>query len=268
LIHIKADEISSAFYAERGIDMNKAKLYTTPFVVAWVMLIIGLLGAFNLAYLPLLIEDYDGMSGGFAFMVIGGFIAIVAIIVFAVYGKLNSDFKKMLAGDVLLSYVLPYDIYRCYSQKEAEDIKGNNKIALFMILGFCVLFGAIFGFAIDPLFFIIFLGIAVFFTLVFFLTTAFRTNKVKKSQALVCLSIGGAFAFGQMHSWSMTGCWPTAAGFFDGAPLNLPCPYIQVTYMAAAYPVPQQQSVTIPVPAYLAEQAAWAVNTIKSTYGL
>jgi hypothetical protein len=246
--------------------MKKPSLYKTPFIVAWVMLIIGLLGAFNLTYIPLLIEDYDGMSGGFAFTVVGGFIAIIAIIVFAVYGKLNGDFRKMLAGDTLLSYVMPYDIYAYYSHKEAEEIKGNNKVVLFMILGFCVLFGVIFGLTIDPLFIVICLGIAVFFTIIFFITTAFRTRKVKTSQALVCLNIGGAYVFGQLHSWSMAGTRPTAAVFVDPRQENLPCPVIRITYWTPNYPVPQQQTATIPVLPQMADQALWAVNAIRSTY--
>jgi hypothetical protein len=161
--------------------MKKPRLYTTPFVVAWIMLIIGLLGAFNLAYLPLIISDYDGMSGGFAIAFVGGFIAIMGIVVFGVYGKLNRDFARMLAGDTLLTYVMPADIYAFFSRKQAEDIKQNNKMVLIMILGFCVLFGVIFGLAVDTLFIIIFLCIAVFFTIVYFLATAVRTKKVKKS---------------------------------------------------------------------------------------
>lgn len=246
--------------------MHKPKLYTTPFIVAWVMLVIGLLGAFNLAYMPLIIEDYDGMDGGFAFMVIGAFIAMIAVIVFATYGKLNKDFNKMLAGDTLLSFVMPFNIYSFFSQKEAEDIKGNNKIVLFMILGFCVLFGVILGLAVDPLYILICLGIAVFFTIVFFITTAFRTNKVKKSQALVCLNMGGAYVLGQMHSWSMTGTWPVSVSFIDGVQEQLPCPCVQVTYMAPNYPVPQQYTVTIPVLPELVNQALWAVGAIKNAY--
>lgn len=246
--------------------MKKPSLYTTPFIVAAVMLVIGLLGAFNLAYMPLFIDDYDGMDGGFAFMVIGGFIAIIGIIVFAVYGKLNGDFKRMLAGDTLLSYVMPPDIYSAFSAKEAEDIKTNNKIVLFMILGFCVLFGVILGILVDTLFIIICLCIAVFFTIVFFIATAFRTGKVKKSQSLVFLNMGGAYIFGQMHSWSMAGSWPVFVDFFDGAPNNLPCPYIQLSYMAPNYPVPQQHTATIPVPIPLAGQAQWAVGVIKQAY--
>lgn len=248
--------------------MKKSKLYSTPFTVAWVMLIVGLLAVFNLAYVPLFIDEYDGMDGGFAFTVIGGLIVITAVIIFIMYGKLNSDFKKMLAGDTLLSYVMPKDIYNFFSQKEAEDIKGNNKIVLFMIIGFCVLFGAIFGIAIDPLFILICLGIAVFFTIVFFVTTAFRTNKVKKSRALVCLNIGGAYVMGEMHSWHMAGTWPVNINFFDGVQQHLPCPVIQITYTAVSYPVPRQHTLTIPVLHQHTEQALWAVGAIKSTYGI
>lgn len=246
--------------------MNKPKLYSTPFTVAWVMLIIGILASFNLAYLPLIFDGYDGEGGGFAFTIIGILLIIVAICIFGVYGKLNGDFKKMLSGDVLLSYVMPFEIYKFFSHKEAEDIKGNNKIVLFMILGFCVLFGAIFGIAVDPLFIIICLGIAVFFTIIFFVTTAFRTNKVKKAQALVCLNMGGAFVLGEMHSWSMTGTWPVSINFFDGVQEQLPCPVIQITYTAVSVPVPQQRTATIPVLPELVNQALWAVGAIKNAY--
>lgn len=248
--------------------MNSSKLYSTPFIVAWVMLIIGFLGAFNLAYLPLIFNEYDGMNGGYALTVIGIFIAISAIVIFAVYGKLNNDFKKMLVGDTLLSFILPYELYGFFSQKETEDIKGNNKIVLFMILGFCVLFSAIFGIAVDPLFILIFLGIAVFFTIIYFVTTTFRTNKVKKSDALVCLNVGGAYVFGQLYSWSMTGAWPVSIHFLDGVQAQLPCPCIQMTYATANYPVPQQHTVTIPVMPQFVNQALNAVSTIKNAYRL
>jgi hypothetical protein len=246
--------------------MKKPRLYTTPFVVAWIMLIIGLLGAFNLAYLPLIISDYDGMSGGFAIAFVGGFIAIMGIVVFGVYGKLNRDFARMLAGDTLLTYVMPADIYAFFSRKQAEDIKQNNKMVLIMILGFCVLFGVIFGLAVDTLFIIIFLCIAVFFTIVYFLATAVRTKKVKKSQALVCLSGGGAYIFGEMHSWSIPGTWLNAVSYTDAAAAGLPCPAIQIAYTAMSGIVPQQREVTIPVLPQLVNQGFWAANTLKGMY--
>ena len=246
--------------------MNKPKLYTTPFIVAWIMLIVGLLGAFNLAYIPFFIDGYDGMGGGFAFAVIGIFIAITALIIFGVYGKLNADFRKMLAGDTLLSYDMPYELYMFFTQKAADDIKSNNKAVLFTILGFCVLIGIIFGLAIDTLYIFICLGIAVFFTIVYFIATASRTNNVKKSQTLVFLSAGGTYIFGEMNSWSMAGSWLSSVEFADGAQLGLPCPVILITYTALSGTIPQQHTVTIPVLPPLVNQALWAVNTIKSLY--
>ena len=246
--------------------MKKPTLYTTPFVVAWIMLIIGLLGAFNLAYVPLLIPDYDGFDGGFAFTLIGGFIVVIAIIVFALYGKLNGDFRKMLAGDTLLSYVMPTDIYAFFSRKQAEDIKQNNKAVLLTILGFCVLFGVVLGLAVDLLFMLICLCVAVFFTIVYFVATAARTNKVKKSQALVCLSGGGAYIFGEMHSWSMAGSWLTSVSFKDAGAAGLPCPIIQIAYTAMSGAVPQPRAVTIPVLSQHAGQGQWAADTLKAMY--
>ena len=246
--------------------MKKPTLYTTPFAVAWVMLVIGLLGAFNLAYVPLFVSDYDGMSGGFALTVIGGFVAIAAIVVFAMYGKLNGDFRRMLVGDALLSYVLPGDIYAFFSRKQAEDIRSSNKAVLVTILIFCVVFGIVLGLAIDTLFIVICLGIAVFFTAVYFLATALRTKKVRRSQALVCLSGGGAYIFGEMHSWSVPGTWLNAVSFTDAAASGLPCPAILITYTMMSGLIPQERSVTIPVLPQLRDRGLWAVGALKGMY--
>jgi hypothetical protein len=248
--------------------MSKPKLYTTPFVVAWVLLILGLLSAFNPAYFPLIFGRSGPEGGNFAFMIIGILVAVVALTIFGVYGKLNADFQKMLAGDTLLTYVMPFDIYRFFRRQHLEDLKGGNRLILFVILGFVALIGIIFGLAVDPLFFLICLGIAVFFTVVFFIVTSYRTGKLRKSQALVCLNAGGVYIFGEMHSWSLLGSWPVAADLIDPRPDNLPCPCISISYMTPNYPLPQQFTVTIPVPPPFTDQGLWAVNTIKGIYGL
>jgi hypothetical protein len=87
--------------------MKKPKLYKTPVIIAWCVLAVGLLCAFNLLWLPQLIHDFDGMAGGYALLLVGLFLVITAVVIFYYYGRLNRDFLKMLAGAALLTYVLP-----------------------------------------------------------------------------------------------------------------------------------------------------------------
>lgn len=244
--------------------MKKPKLYKTPIIVARVLLFVGLMGVFNLSYLPMLIDDFNGMHGGFALASLGIFLVIAALIIFFFYGKLNAQFGNMMAGTVLLSYVLPSDIYAFFNTEETTDIRKGNIAALFIIFGFCILFGVILSLLIDPLFIIIFAAIAIFFTIVYFVTTAFRINKVQRSEAIVCLSTGGAYIFSQLHSWSTAGAHPVSVDFDDGSREGLPCPVIRVTYATLTYPAPRQNKVTLPIPPHLAEQARRAVGHMKT----
>jgi hypothetical protein len=246
--------------------VKKPRLYNTPIAVAWVLLIAGLLGAFNPAWLPLLVDGFDGMDGGFALTVVGGFIAIMALVVFFYYGRLNRAFREMLAGRTLLSYVLPRDLYTIFGERRAQDVKTGNKTVYLIICGFCAVFGVVFALTIDPIFLFICLGIAAFFTVVYFVTTAYRTKKISRSDSLVCLSEGGVYLFGQLHDWSAPGARLLAAEFDAGQSLHLPCPVVRLTYMAAAYPVPAHEKVTVPVPPPLSDQAARAAQTIQSLY--
>ena len=246
--------------------MKKPKLYKTPIVVAWVLLTAGFLGMTNMVWLSLFISGYDGMDGGFAFLLVGLFLVITAAVVFFFYGRLNRDFREMLTGRTLLACVLPRDLYTIFSDCRTQDIKSGNKAVLFAIYGFSVVFGFVFSLMIDPLFILIFLGIDVFFTAVYFITTAFRTGKVARSQALVYLSEGGVYLFGQLHDWSLPGARLLAAEFDSGQSSHLPCPVIRLTYLAAAYPAPRREKLIVPVPAPFSEQAASAAEIIQNTY--
>lgn len=248
--------------------MRQPPLYTIPIIVAFILLIAGLAGAISLIYLPPLVAGFDGMSGGYAVTVIGFFLIIIAVVILFLYGRLNRDFKKMLEGDTLVFNVLSYDAYQAFSKKETEDFKSSNKFTLLVVLGFCILFGAIFSIAIDPVFILICLGIAAFTVIIYLVTTAFRSRKLKRAQALVCLNTGGAFAFGQMHSWSLPGCRLVEAEFYDGMSDDLPCPYIQIIYTSAAYPGPRRTIVTIPVELNMSEKASQAVAIMKTLYNV
>ena len=248
--------------------MNNPKLFKTPIAVASVLLVIGLLCVTNLLYMPFFIPDYSGMDYGFALVFLGLFIIITAIVIFYYYGRLNRNFQNMLDGSALLYFVLSKDLYLLFRDKEAKDIKAGNKAVLFIIYVFCIIFGIIFALTIDVMFLLICLGIAVFFTIVYFLVTAFRTQKVKRSQALVCLNEGGVYLFGQMHAWSLPGSHPVSISFDAAENTGLPCRCILITYSALAYPVPRSETVTVPVPPEYYERAVRAVDAFKNAYGI
>ncbi len=245
--------------------MKKPMLHKTPILVAWILLILGILSTLNLMYLPLLIREFDGMDGGFALIAGGIFLLIFSGSIFYYYGRLNKQFQKMFCGQALLAFVLPRSLYSSYSNKQAEEIKAGNTAVLFTIFAFCLLFGVIFALTIDPLFLLICLCIAVFFTAVYFIVTAYRTKKVKRSQALVLLSEGGIYAYGQHHSWSVPGAKLSAVTIDTGP--TLPCPCIRITYAAVTYPALRTETVTVPVPASLLEKAAQAVESIRKANG-
>ncbi len=248
--------------------MRNPKLYKTPIIVAWIFFGVGLLSVLNMTWIPLLVKDFDGMDGGFALILLGILLVITAFVIFYYFGRLNREFTKMLSGQSLLSFVMPDDHYRLFCNKQADDIKTGNKGILFTIYAFSILFGVIFTLLIDPLFIAISVGIAVFFTIVYFVTTGYRTKKVKRSEALICLNDGGVYLFGNMHSWSVPGARLLSVEFSDGNNEHLPCPVLSLTYMAIAYPVPRHETVSIPIPKPFIGQAERAVAFLKNKYSL
>ena len=248
--------------------MNTPKLYKMPIAVAAVLLVIGILSVTNLIYLPWFISDFNGMDYGFALVFLGVFLIIVSGVIFYYFGRFNRNFQNMLEGKTLLSYVLPKELYRFFRDQESENIKASNKAVLFVIYGFSVIFGIIFSLTIDVLFLAIMLGIDVFFTLVYFSVTAYRTRKVKRSEALVCMNEGCVYLFGQMHSWSLPGSHPVFIELENKQAEGLPCPCIILKYTALAYPAPRSETVAIPVPVGYETQAARTVETIKNLYNL
>ncbi len=248
--------------------MKRPTVYKTPLIVGWCLLAIGLLAAFNLTYMPSFVDDFDGMNGGFALIMFGVFLIVVAVVMLVIFGRLNRQFRAMLSGNVLVSGVLPRSIHAYFSTDRAEAIQSANKTGLFITLIFSTLIGLILGAAADVTFFYICLGIDAFVTLAYFVVTAFRMSKVRRPHALACLSVGGAYVFGELHSWSIAGAQPVEIDYTDGTAEHLPCPCIRVTYMAPAYPGPRRESITIPVVQSQAQRAERAVSVIRRTYGI
>ena len=251
--------------------MKKLRLYTIPFAVSGIFFILGLAAVCNLLYLPLVIDEFDGMGGGYALILIGGVFLITSFVIFFIYHKLERNFRNMMRGGALLQYRLPADMYRRFSASTAAGIKSGNLSTLILIIAFSVLFAIIFtAISKSAVFLLIFLGIDVFAAGAYILVTAFRTRKVRRSQALVLLSSGGSYVFGQMHAWNVMGGKLLDAGYADIARQDGPGTdgVILLSYFAPAYPAPRTEEVVLPVPPVYTEAARRAVEALRQANGL
>lgn len=239
--------------------MQELKPFHKPLFVGRLFIILGVSAALTPLYMPYIADDYNIIQWSYAASAFGILFLAAGIIVLIAYGKLNQQFQEGMNGKALLQYTLPDDMLKKTAEKEAKEIKNNNRTILIIMLFFCipvaVLFPVLFN---DILFLYIAIGIAIFITLSFFIITSYRVRKAKNSNRLVMLTKKGAYAFGQYHGWGIAGAWLDSAGY-DAVKKR-----IIIIYKAVSRAGPQSCKVTLPVPAEYGQQAAAAIEILNA----
>lgn len=222
--------------------MQRVSLYKKPFITAFVFLILGLFMFFG----GITLADSTKDSDFYALMVFGVLFFIVAIVVFAVYGGLEKKFQNVIKNGMLLNYTLEDDVYKNLVGVQAQDIKSNNKVLLFIMLFFCLLMAVLGPLIVEEdgiIISFIAVGLGVFLTVAYLMITHFRVNKLKKGSKQVVLSKSGAYVCGQFHCFNAYGTRIVGAEYIKNANIG----YIKIDYQALTLPAPTPYSVFIPL---------------------
>lgn len=212
----------------------KPKLFSLfLFVVALVMIF----GGFYIA-------DVEGDMNFFGVAAIGIFLLITALTVFFVYRSYEKKLQRLLDSTPLLAFTLSPEMAQRAIEENSFNIKSNNKIVLITILAFCGLFAITGPFFVEDgmLFATICLGIAIFFTFVFFVTTAYRTHKLKTGDHEVILNEKGLYFMGQFYTFDMPGVWLSENEYASEEAL------LSLTITSATMAGPSDSKITIPIP--------------------
>lgn len=192
----------------------------------------------------------EGMSGGFALLVLFGFVSLAFFITAFLYRKLGKEQDQLLSGKILVHWSYTGDFWKKYTETEYKLEKSYKKTLFLIVAGWAILFGILF-----PLFdresgiyvtyvmvaLIVLIGIVAYLTALI----PYRRNLSHKGEAII--SRTGVYLNGQMHSWNMAGMTLRGVGFVDTEEPH----YIEFVYSGGI----SEYSVRVPVPAGEDEKA-------------
>lgn len=212
---------------------------------ARVGLVIGLVGA-ALVLFPSL-SDMSMMRGGYAFMLIGGFVALVGFAVAAIYNMQADALDRLLRGEnVLLHWRNPTEWRRAAKEERVAD-RGNQREAFSCLAVLMLGIGGFFAY-MDPRGGMGVLGVmAVLVTMMAIpavVVPALKGDRALASTGDVIITRDSAWVDGQFHCWSALGSWLEGARVsHETAPPNLVIAYAHlsryfVDHVTAEIPIP------------------------------
>lgn len=214
--------------------------YLKPKLFALALLVISLGMIFGGFFMES--ETFDMNYFGVAF--VGIFLCIMAFVTFFVYNGLQRKLNDLLDATPLMAFVLTEQQAQQAIEENNTALKSYNKQIWLTIVFFCFLF-AVMGplFAEDwALWAMICLAIAVFFTFVFLIATAYRVNRFKKVDLNVVLNDKGVYFMGQFYTFKMPGVWLSQAEYDPEKAL------LTLMVTAATTAGPADSTVIIPIP--------------------
>ena len=214
--------------------------YLKPRLFALALLLISLvmiIGGF-------MMESETSNMNYFGLAFIGIFFLIMALVTYFVYRAMQHKLNDLMEATPLMAFVLTKEQAALAIEENKAALKDYNKSIWITIVAFCLLF-AITG----PLFVeewdvwvLICLSIAVFFTFVYVIATAFRVNRFKKADHQVILNAKGVYFMGQYYTYKMSGVWLTQAQYDPEKAL------LTLVVTAATTAGPSDSTLIIPIP--------------------
>ncbi len=228
-------------------------LYKKPFITAAIFFLLGIIAV----VCGVIFENSSGNSNYFALIIFGIFFIVIAVVVFAVYGAMEMKFKSVINNQKLLDFMLTENVFGDISAKTGNEIKYNNKMLLFIMLAFCVVFGLLSLLLGEEgqLLFVIFICLGLFLTIIAIIITKYRVNKVNKGSRRVILSQNGAYVSGEFHTWNTPTTALLGVSYIPRDDQNVKTGYLRIEYGAITVPGPSTYSFIVPIPYELESQA-------------
>lgn len=214
--------------------------YLKPKLFALALLVISLGMIFGGFFMES--ETYDMNYFGVAF--IGIFFMIMSLVTFFVYNNLQRKLNALLDATPLMAFVLSEQQAHQAVEENNAALKSYNTRIWLTIVGFCLLFAVTGPLFVEDwaLWAMICLAIAVFFTFVFFVATAYRVNRIKNADHNVVLNEKGVYFMGQYYTFGMTGVWLSQAEYDPEKAL------LTLMVTAATTAGPADSTIIIPIP--------------------
>ena len=230
--------------------MFRACYHRRPFLVATLLLLTGI----GLVASGVLLEAATQSMNYYAMIAFGVLFVIGGTVTFAMYGKMEKEYREIAEGEGLLRYTQEGDALRENVERQVADLKATNRGLLLVMLFFCVLFGATLPFVLEggQIMAYICAGLAAFLFLTERIITGFRVKKLRKGTGEFILTRNGAVAGGIFHCWNLPGAALTGAEYRPetGAQAGI----LELEYTEYGFAGPQSQKVFLPIPERLEKE--------------
>lgn len=239
-------------------------LYKKPYITAVFFIVIGI-GAIIFARGS---DERLGMDQ-YAFLFLGGFAVIIGLVIAVMYGRMEKRFRQAM-GQPLLSFTADPESQAGAIARTAVQIRATNLMTLVTIWISCLLIAvAAPFFGRDGWYVSLSMVLLAFvMTLVAWLITRYRINKLKTGSREVILGRYGVYVAGEFHAWDQWGSRlielrfnPPDSKQPDASPALISGHY----RLIGAYRS-NEGYFNIAVPPHLHEQAAAAVDQINQSF--
>ena len=161
-----------------------------------------LLGCFVPAFFGI-----DGMDGGFAIIVISGFLAICGLVVIAVYRKRAKELDRLIKSDkTIAQWELSQEDWQKFAEVDFKEDKSISKGTFFLIAIISAIIGIILSIISgDILFMYICLGIIAFIAIPAFTFSRIRHKRKRSAPPFVLISVSSVLVGRTYHNWNMLG---------------------------------------------------------------
>lgn len=239
-------------------------MYSKAIRTGWIFTLLGAI----LIVAGINLGGSTGNTGFFALAALGALLIIIGLVTVGVYAGMRRGVSDILKDkNPLLRLTLTAQDYAEFAVAEGDEIKSTNKMSLVIALIFCglVAIGGPIVVGEDGII-LVFVGVGLALLLIISssIITRYRIKKLKTADRLVILNTGGAYVWGEYHTWSIPTNFLSEAVYFSaGKYQGCSSAVIRITYSALTRTLITPYTILIPVTAEMEEKAKDAIQILK-----
>ncbi len=236
-----------------GPIVNKSrKVIRNAFIITGLMIA----GAFITGY-----SGLDGMKGGYALIVLFGFLAMSAFVTAIVYIPRAREFDKLVSElKPLAHWTYTETEWNSFIQEDLKENMSVNKATLrLVIIVSTIVLAVLLMVYRDNLFILIIAGIIGMLTVVAFAAPRIRSHFLKKGIHEALVGERSAIIGGTFQTWTQLGAYLIGTDIYEEAEI----PVLHIIFEFPTLQATQQEIVRIPVPAGKIEEARKIVEILR-----
>lgn len=234
--------------------VNKPRRVVRNVIIIAVLMIAG---AFITGY-----SGLDGMDGGYALIVIFGFLALSAVVTAIVYIPRAREFNRLISNlNPLAHWTYTDQEWNDFIKEDLKEMIAVNKATLRLVIIISIVVCALLLLVYrDNVFVLIIAGIILLLTIVAFLAPRIRSNSLKKGIHEAFIGNTSAFVGGAFQTWTQSGAHLTAVDIYTESAI----PVLHIIFEFPTLQASQQEIIRIPVPSGKMEEARKIVDQLKT----